>query len=442
MKTLALILFVPLLAGAQNAPAPAGKLTLKQAVDTALSPQGSTRVQLAGEAVEQSKARSGQARGALLPNLDSSLSHQSQTRNLRAFGFEIASPIPGIAIPSFVGPFTTMDARLTANQSLFDFSAIRRYQAARTGVRAAEADSGSARDQVSAQVASQYMVAVAAQANVEAAEANVALSQALADLAENRRKAGTGTGIEVTRAQVQLANDRQRLLVAQNDRRRAHLQLRRAMGVSLDGEFELAETLTYRPAEPMTPQQAIEAAVKSRADLKAQQRREETARLNYSAVKWERLPSVGGFGDYGAIGPGLGNAVPTRTYGVSLRLPVFDGGRRDARRSEGASQLRQEEIRGRDLRAQAELEVRLAVDDLRSADDQFKVAEEGLAQAQRETEQARRRYEAGVASSIEPTDAQTRLARARDNRIAALLNYNLARINLAQAMGVISQFIQ
>ena len=95
-----------------------------------------------------------------------------------------------------------------------------------------------------------------------------------------------------------------------------------------------------------------------------------------------------------------------------------------------------------DLRAQIELEIRLALDSLKSSEDQVQVAREGLEQAERETAQAQRRYEAGVASSLEPTDAQTRLARARDNRIAALLGYNVARINLAQAMGAIRQIVQ
>jgi len=436
----AIIALTPAIVLAQ-ATAPA-ELTLKQAVEIALAPDGNTRVRLAEEAVKQSRARSAQVRGALLPNVDSSLAYQSQTRNLDAFGLRITLPIPGVSIPAFVGPFTTMDARVSGSQTVFDFSAIRRYQASREGVRAAQAEDQSARDQVSAQVASLYMTAVAAQANVEAAEANVGLSEALARLAENRKTAGTGMGIEVTRAQVQLANDRQRLLVARNQRRQAQLQLLRAMGVTLNAEFQLSEPLAYKPSEPVTMERALEQAWTSRADLKAQQKREQNARLSYSAVKYERLPSVASFADYGAIGSGWNNAVPTRTYGVALRVPVFDGGRRDARRSEGASQLRQEEIRTADLRQQVELEIRLALDSVASTEDQVKVAAEGLAQAQREVEQAQRRYEAGVANSIEPTDAQTRLARARDNQIAALLSYSLARINLAQARGVISQFIQ
>jgi outer membrane protein TolC len=174
----------------------------------------------------------------------------------------------------------------------------------------------------------------------------------------------------------------------------------------------------------------------------AQEKRLEAARLNYSSVKMERLPSVGIFGDYGAIGLAINDSVPTRTYGFTVKVPVYDGGGRDARRAQSSSQLRQEQIRRDDLRAQIELEVHLALDNLRSAEEQVRAAEEGLALAENELAQARRRYQAGVAYGLEVTDAQTRLERARDNRISALSNYNLARIQQALATGTIRQFIQ
>jgi outer membrane protein TolC len=86
--------------------------------------------------------------------------------------------------------------------------------------------------------------------------------------------------------------------------------------------------------------------------------------------------------------------------------------------------------------------VRLALDDLRSAEDQVKVARDGLALSESELTQARRRYDAGVANALEVTDAQTRLERARDNQTAALYKYNLARIELAQATGKVRQYVQ
>jgi outer membrane protein TolC len=92
-------------------------------------------------------------------------------------------------------------------------------------------------------------------------------------------------------------------------------------------------------------------------------------------------------------------------------------------------------VRTGDLKQQIELDVRLALDGLRSAEDQVKVAKEGLELADSELTQARRRYDAGVTNSLEVTDAQTRLERARDNETQALYNYNVARIDLAQAMG-------
>ena len=148
------------------------------------------------------------------------------------------------------------------------------------------------------------------------------------------------------------------------------------------------------------------------------------------------------FGNYGDLGSGINNALPTRTIGATLRIPIFDGGRRDARRVESASQYREQRIRSADMHDQVELDVRVALDSLRSADAQVKAAEEGLTLAQNELAQAERRYKAGVTNSIEVTDAQTRLARARDNRVNALYNYNLARIDLGTATGTIQIMIQ
>jgi outer membrane protein TolC len=419
------------------------QLSLKRAVELATSPEGSTQVQLSAEALKQARARSGQARAALLPDLEASFSDQNQTRNLAALGItSIHLPIPGFQFPTLVGPFTTMDARATVSESVFDFSSIRRFQASRVAVSAAKSDVDTTQEQVAAQVARAYLAAIRNDTDVETATANVTLSQAVLTQTENQKRAGTGTGIEVTRAKVQLANDEQRLLVAGNERRRAYLQLLRAMGLRLDTEVELTDSLRYVPVDAVTLEQAKAQAVKERPDYRAQMERESNARLQASATKMERLPSLAAFGDYGSIGTGLNNALPTRTYGFSLRVPVFDGGRRDARRAEVASQFRAEKVRTNDLKEQIELDVRLALDGLHSADDQVKVAQEGLQLAENELAQARRRYEGGVANSLEVTDAQTRLERARDNQTAALYNYNTARIDLAAAMGEVRRTIQ
>lgn len=433
---------LPAFAQLQTRP-PVLQLSLKQAVQLALAPEGSTRVKLAEEALKQAESRADQSRAALLPDFEGSLQYQNETSNLAAFGLTFPKiPIPGFSIPTFVGPYGVLDARATVNQSVFDFSSIRRYQASKVAIEATRADNEGTRDQVTDQVARAYLAGLRAQASLDTERANVELSETLLRLAQQQKAAGTGTGIEITRAEVQLANDRQALLVSENETDRTRLQLLKVIGLKLDNPVELLDRLSFIPVDSIDIPQALATARERRAELRAQQRREENARLNSSATKLERLPSVSAFANYGDIGSSFNNALPTRAVGASLKIPIFDGGRRDARRAESVSQFREESIRTADLRDQIELDVRVALDSLRSAEAQVKAAEEGLSLSQMEVAQAERRYKAGVSNSVEVTDAQTRLARARDNRVNALYNYNLARIDLGTATGTIQSMIQ
>ena len=433
-----LLLMAAIIAAAQAPPAETLSLSMKQAVELALSPAGSARVQLAHELIQQSSTRAAQARATLLPNGDAAFTTQNFTRNLKAFGVTV--PIPGF--PEVVGPITTYDWRATVTQTVFDFAAIKRLQAAHAGIDLAKAEEDAARNAVSDQVARAYLALIRAEDGIIAAKANLDLAASLLKLASSLKEAGTGTGIEVTRAQVQSANEQQRLLVSQNERDRAEIALLRTMGLAMSVHIRPSDILRYAPAEAIDTADAIRAARETRADWRVQQRREAILRISYDAVKWERLPSVVGFADAGGIGIEPLDPRFTRTAGLAVRLPIFDGGRRDARRAESQSQLRQEQIRGRDLVRQIDAEVRLALESLQSSDGQVQVAEQGLQLATNELAQARRRYEAGVGTSIEVTDAQTRLSRARDNRTAAFFMHNLAKVELASAMGVIHKVIQ
>jgi outer membrane protein len=418
------------------------RITLKRAVELALSPEGNAHIQLSRELVRQAKSRAVQARAALLPDLEGSFGYESETRNLATMGLDQIQLPFQIRIPRMVGPFNLMDARTTVVQSVFDMSSIRRLQASHSGVSTARAELENTDDLVTARVAKAYMAGLRAVAELEAVNANVALAEAVLKQAQNQKSAGNGTGIEVTRARVELLNQKQRRLVAENDQNKARLELLRAMGLRLDTEVELADRLNYAPVDTAAFERAKEEAENSRADLKAQKSREDAARLSASATRMERLPSIASFADYGTTGAGLGSSLPTRTYGIAVRVPVFDGFRRDARREESNSIYRQEKIKTNDLKDQIELDVQLSIDSMHSAEEQVSVATEALTLAESELTQARRRYDAGVANGLEVTDAQTRLARARDNHITALFNFNLSRLEYGQATGTIRSMLE
>lgn len=470
MRPYLCILFLaipPTIRAAEATPREPLRLSLKRAVEIATSPEGNTYIQLSDESVKQAKSRSAEARSAFLPDIEAQAEQTTAMKSIAALGLDLATDqallgaeknlMPGLAsvadpllndiikaIPRVVGPFNTVDVRVKVTQSVLDVANIRRYQASKAVVRATIGDRSNTNDSVSATVAKAYLSGLRADADVEAYQANVALAEAVLKQSENQKSAGTGTGIEVTRAKVQLSNEKQHLLAAQNGRTKAYLQLLRVMGLNLATELELTDKLSYEPTEAITVEQAQAEALKNRPDIKAQAEHEAAARLSANAVKFERLPNLVAYADYGTTGTNgdIVSLLPTRDYGVALRVPIFDGGRRDARRAESASQFRQERVRTNDLHEQIELDIRTALDSLHSAEEQLKVAEEGLTLSDSELTQARRRYEAGFATNIEVTDAQTRLERARDNRIDALFSYNVARIDLGRAMGNVRRMIQ
>jgi outer membrane protein TolC len=414
-------------------------LSLKEAVQIALSQEGSAEVQVAEESIREVEALSDQSRAELLPQLGASVGYQNQTRNLEAMGLQ---PTSLFRPPTLVGPFTTFDARANLTQTIFDLGSIRRFQASKVGVQVAETEKENIEERIAAQVARSYLEALRNRARLDASRANLELATALADLAENQKEAGIGTSIEVTRAQVQVSNEQQRVLGAEQLYRQSLLRLLKLIGIQMDVNLTLTENLTNTPVQVANMSDALAIALRSRSDLLARHKREEQADLDYRAARSDRIPSLSGFAGYGTIGSDVDRAIPTWNLGISLELPVFDGGRVDARRAQSLSKLRRERIEGQDLRRQIELEVRLAFAGLNLAREQITVAEEGLQLAQQELEQARRRYQAGITSSLEVTDAQTRLERARENKITALFNYNLERINLGEAMGTIRSMIQ
>jgi len=416
-------------------------LSMKRAVAIALAPDGSTRAALAQEAIQQAQERVTEAKAAFRPNLDASIQDHRQTTNLKAYGFTFNLPIAGFSIPSIVGPYNILDTRASAQQSVLNLSDVRKYEASKATLAAVKFDNDATRSQVSDEVARGYLACLRAVADRDTGRANVELSEALLAQAKRAQTAGTGTGIEVTRAEVQLANDRQRLIRAENDRTRATLQLLKAMGLHMDSSIEFTDKLDYKPIDPASSETLLEQARKARFEMKTQQQREEAARLSHSSVKAQRLPTIGASGDYGFIGTDVLSSRATYTMGVSLKVPLFDGGRRGALREESFSQYKQEQIRTRDVGQQIELQVRVALESLRSASAEVDSAREGLSLAENELAQARRRYDAGVATSVEVTDAQTRLQRARDNQVIALYDYNVARLDLATATGTIGDYL-
>jgi outer membrane protein len=413
-----------------NPPTQVLKLTLDQAVGLAL--KQNTTAQIAILTAAQSEQDKNIARADLLPQASARISDEAQKINLLAqFGGK--KPFPGF--PSTLGPYQVFSAGPSFGGPIFDLTLWRRYQAARNDVNASKATSLSTREQVILLVVSQYIGTLRAMANVEASQSRVDLAQALYDQAADLQKEGVGTGIDTLRANVELQNEKQRLLEAVTDRETSLFGLSRFLNLDPRQPIELADSLSFFDTPQPEVETSLEQALAERQEWKALESQIRAAEFQKKAAQDSRLPSLRFDGDFAYVGTSGNTALPTYTYEASVNLPLFTGGRIHADIVRADLEIRKLQQQRDDLRNQIALDVKTALLNLQSARNEVQVANLGVQLSREEVNQARDRFKAGVANNIEVIQAQDSLSRANDNQIAALYRFNQARADFARSIG-------
>jgi outer membrane protein TolC/ABC-type transporter Mla MlaB component len=431
---LLLLLLLPLLAAtrARAADATPVRLTLHDAVATAL--KENPQVQIATLSFAESQEDKSIARSGLLPQVGVEVLDRAVRFNIDA---QFGSKFPGI--PEHAGPFQFFQAGPGVTMPLLDLTLWRRWQAAHQGVSASQAQETTVREQVVLLVVSQYLAGMRATAAVKAAQSRVDLAQALYDQADDLQKHGVGTGIDTLRANVELQNEKQRLLEAETEQKVALYGLARLLNLEPHREIELADTPNFYETPEMDAGRSLEQAYETRPEMKALAARAQIAELARRGASESRLPTLNFFGTVGQQGLSAPSAIPAYTYQVTLDVPLFTGGRIRAEITKANLELKKVDREREDLRNQIALEVKTSEAQLDAARHEVDVADLGVKLAQEEVSQARDRFQAGVANNIEVISAQDALARANDNQIAALYGYNQSRADLSHAIGQIEE---
>jgi outer membrane protein len=431
---LALVLF----ATTATAPAAAQQMTLTLPQTVELAVKNNLQTLLAEERIAESRGARDVARSALLPNLSGGVYQMNLTANLAAQGLP-AGKFPGL--PAFIGPFSRFDARAQLVQSVLNFAAIRQYRAGNQGMVLARHQRQLAVQQVTTVATAAYLMALEANEAVSAAQANVQLGKRLLDLANSQKSAGVATGVDVARAETRLANQEVQLAVARTNRDTALLNLLRIAGVALSREVVLADAMKFMPEERPEVGGAVEKALAERLEIQVAEDQVRIAETQRKAVAGALLPTVAVFGDYGASGLLPNDTdLPTRSVGVRLDVPLFNGGRTRSEIQMASSRLREAELQRNDLKQAVEKDVRLALDNLATREEQVKAAQKVLSLAQRELELSQDRFKNGVADNIEVVNAQTAIENARQGLVSSLAQYNVARLNLKSALGHVEDF--
>jgi outer membrane protein TolC len=418
------------------------QLSLKDALARGL--KQNLGVLLSSEDVRAARGGRWQQLSSLLPNVTTSSYMNGSQVDLAEFGFSFKlPPSAGFTIPTVVGPFSYFDSRAYVTQSIFDWKAINNTHAASENVKSSQATYKDARDLVILSVGYTYLQAIADEARIETADAQVKTAQTLYDQASDQVKAGTSPAIDGLRAQVELKTRQQQLIQAKNDFAIEKLTLARVIGLAPGQEFELVDKSPYEPFAGMTVDEALKRAYDARSDFQAAQADVRSAQYSRKAAEAGYLPSFSVSADYGLAG----TYPNVNTHGVfdargTLTIPIFQGGRVHGDVLQADARLEQSRQRLENLRAQIDADVRTALLNIESGEEQVAVARSNIDLAEQTLAQARDRFRAGVTDTVEVVQAQEAVASAHDSYISSLYRDNYAKISLARAMGLAEEGVK
>jgi len=418
------------------------QLSLRDAIDRGL--KQNLGLLLSGEDVRSARGARWKQLSALLPNLTTSTYMNDSQVDLAEFGFSFKFPPgSGISIPSVVGPFAYFDSRAYLTQSVFDWKAINTSRSASESAKSAQSTYKDARDLVVLAVGYTYLQAIADEARIETADAQVKTAQTLYNQAADQVKAGTSPAIDGLRAQVELKSRQQQLIQSKNDFAIQKLTVARVIGLAPGQEFELTDKSPYQPFAGLTLDDALKRAYESRSDYQAALADVRASEYSRKAAEAGYLPSLSFSADYGLAG----TYPSVSTHGVfdvrgTLAVPIFQGGKVHGDLLEASARLEQSRERAENLRAQIDSDVRTALLNVQSAEEEVAVTQSNIDLADQTLAQSEDRFRAGVTDTVEVVQAQEAVASAHESYISSLYQDNYAKISLARALGLAEEGVK
>lgn len=386
------------------------------------------------ESVRRALEQTYQRRAALLPQFGL---RAEQTRRQIGEGFsgdDLDAP-----------PFDSFNARVEGSLSLIDAQRYADFRIAKLGRAIEQFDYEVAVQDLLDQAIFVYFTQLRDLRRIEIFEGNLERERRLLDLARQQFEAGVATKIDVTRAEVRLATVKRSLMEAQTNADDSILQLKELLDMDLDQSVVLDRSLVEAVKSPPALKRYGEMAelTDSRPEMKSQQVQLDQAVLAKRAANWQRLPTLNLFGRWGydaddAFDEDRGEAW---LVGIEVSVPIWEGGRIAAESREAQAAIRQNEYAMRELDNAIEREFKFAMLDMDSRYAQIEIARDEVRLGKDEVEQARERYNEGLADNRELIDAQQRLADAENSHLRAIYLYGLSRLAFARAIGSVERVL-
>jgi len=392
-------------------------LTLNQCIETAL--QKNPAILAASGTLNASRSRVGQARAGYYPQITASAGYNKYT---------LAADPTGAKQDQYT-------AGATLTQNIFDFGKTwNQVTIQQRNVDASREDLRNVNSQIVFNVKQAYYGLLQAEKNSAVFKETVVQFEQHLNQAKGFYEVGVKSKFDVTKAEVDLSNARLNLIRAENARKIARVTLNNAMGLPDAEAYTIEDTLSFQK-NPVTFEEARQKAFANRPDLKSIAARRESSETSLSLARKGYLPTLSGNANYTRVSDTYPPDQSGWSAGVTLTFPLFSGFSTGYQISEAKENLYVLKANEEALQQGILLDVQQSFLNLQEAEERVAIAALTVKQAEENFDIAKGRYEAGVGSPIEETDALVALSNAKTNHIAALSDYKVAEAALVKATG-------
>lgn len=398
-------------------------LSLTQCIDIALK-QNQTII-ASGRTADVYQSRVGEARSGYYPQISASAAYNK------------VSPVPGSTggVPNDRQTYDQYTSSITLNQNILDFGKTsNQVDISKYNLESSRSDLTATEDTIILSVKQAYYGVLQARRNRDVASDVIKQFQLHLDQAKGYYEVGTKAKIDVIKAQVDLSNAKLSLINAENALKIAWVVLNNVMGNSELRVYEIEDNLSFQKY-PISLEEATARALENRSDLKSISAKRQAAETNISYARSGYYPVLSGVANYNWAGETTSTMDHGWSAGVVLTVPLFSGFLTSHQVAEARSSLYVLKATEESLRQQVLLDVRQAFLNLEAAEASITTAELAAQQTKENMDLANGRYEAGVGSPIEVSDAFATYVTAQANYTGALSNYKIAQASIEKAMG-------
>jgi outer membrane protein TolC len=274
--------------------------------------------------------------------------------------------------------------------------------------------------------------------------AEAAVAQADAFLAQERmrERAGGASELDVLRAEVASSNLRTQAIQAANGAALAQLDLRRLVNLPADRPLKLTTALEVPTAARLAERASESADLADRAAIAAAERQVAMRALGVKIAKGGYLPSASLRVNYGRfLYPtdifklGGNDWATDLSASLTVDVPIFNGLRREAEIDQARVEESQAQLQLAQLREAVSLQYEQASGERRRAAAAILARQQTVSQAQRVYDLTVLRYDRGLATQLEVSDARLALLQASTNLALALSDFYIAEATVSRALG-------